>query len=387
MTSTILLNGLRDELKSLFEKEGAPKLIPGEQFFRNYINDNTPDDMNDEDEFVNNNYDLFQNYLGQYDWVDVDKESQILINKLYIEENIDLNLTDSGSEKKDNFNELNQVNLKEKLDNDDIELVRIILLDSELKYEHKEEISYKAAESADKLTSFTDDEKAELWLKAAEFSTSHTKTIECYENAADLKAKLFKFEEAAGFIEKCIVIMDARYSTKGVGVLLKIRNRINLIFSSKNTSINELLRLSRKYRLLSEQAGLRDEASIGFVFEYDTIMQNQAWCGLRLLSVLYWLFAKYGESPLRVLLCSMFIIFSWAGIYDYLGISYNLSGTPPNLDDYLLNVYFSVVTFTTLGYGDFSPTSDGRIIAATQALIGLFMTSLFLVTFVRRFSR
>jgi hypothetical protein len=387
MTSTTLLNELRDELKNLFEKEDAPKFIPGEQFFRNYINDNAPDDMNDEDEFVNKNYDSFQNHLSQYEWVNVDKESQILINKLRIEEDIDLNLTDSGSEQKDNFDELDRVNLKDELDNDDIELVRMTLLDDELKYKFKEEISYKAAESADKVTSFTDDEKAGLWLKAAKFSTSDTKTIECFENAADLKAKLFKFEEAVGFIEKCIVIMEHRYSTKGTGLFLKIKNRINLIFSSKNTSMNELLRLSRKYRLLAEQAGLRDEASIGFVFEYDTIMQSQAWCGLRLLSVLYWLFAKYGESPLRVLLCSLFFIFSWAGIYDYLGISYNLSGTTPDLDDYFLNVYFSVVTFTTLGYGDFSPISYGRMIAATQALTGLFMTSLFLVTFVRRFSR
>jgi hypothetical protein len=387
MTSTTLLNGLCDELKQLFGAEGAPKFISGEQFFRNYINDNTPDDMNDEDEFVNNNYDLFQNHLEQYNWVDVDKESEILINKLHIEEGIEPNLTDTSSEIQDDFSGLNQINLKDKLDKDDIELVRVTLLDSGLKYEHKEEISYKAAEGADSLTSFTDDERAGLWLKAAEFSTSDTKTIECYEKAADLKAKLFKFEEAAGFIRECISIMDNRYSKKGVTILLKIKNRISLIFSPKNTSINELLRLSRKYRLLSEQAGLRDEASIGFVFEYDTIMQSQAWCGLRLLSVLYWLFAKYGESPLRVLLCSMFFIFSWAGIYDYLGISYNLDGTPPNLDDYLLNVYFSVVTFTTLGYGDFSPISDGRMIAATQALTGLFMTSLVLVTFVRRFSR
>ena len=374
---------LRDELKKHFEKNNSQKIVSGEQFFRNYINENPPEELNDEDDFVNDNLDLFLDYLTQYEWVSVDKDSQILINKLNSQVGIKPNLTDSSIQSDD----FEQINLKDTLDNNDIEQIRVALLDEDLEFEHKEELIYKAAESAEKLTSFTEDDKSELWIKAARLSSSDTKTIECYEKAADLKAKVFKYDEAASFIEECIVIIDGRYSRKKTKHLAKAKNRFELIFSSPNNSTNELLRLSRKYRLLSEQAGLRDEASRGFVFEYDTIMQSQSWCGLRVLSVLYWLFAKYGESPLRVLLCSMFFIFSWAGVYDYLGISYNLSGTAPNLDDYFLNVYFSVVTFTTLGYGDFSPVSDGRIIAALQALVGLFMTSLFLVTFVRRFSR
>ena len=51
-------------------------------------------------------------------------------------------------------------------------------------------------------------------------------------------------------------------------------------------------------------------------------------------------------------------------------------------------IYFSIVTFTTLGYGDFSP-SDGisRIMANIQSLGGLVLTSLFLVTLVRKYGR
>jgi hypothetical protein len=32
--------------------------------------------------------------------------------------------------------------------------------------------------------------------------------------------------------------------------------------------------------------------------------------------------------------------------------------------------YFSVVTWTTLGYGDFQPLPDFRLLAAFQALVG-----------------
>ena len=50
--------------------------------------------------------------------------------------------------------------------------------------------------------------------------------------------------------------------------------------------------------------------------------------------------------------------------------------------------YFSVVTFTTLGYGDYVPGSvAGQVFAGAEALLGVFVMSLFLVCFVRKFSR
>ncbi|HHX8564391.1 TPA: ion channel [Vibrio diabolicus] len=51
------------------------------------------------------------------------------------------------------------------------------------------------------------------------------------------------------------------------------------------------------------------------------------------------------------------------------------------------SVYFALVTFTTLGYGDFSPVGAVRFVATAQALLGLLLTSLFMVTLVRKFSR
>lgn len=50
-------------------------------------------------------------------------------------------------------------------------------------------------------------------------------------------------------------------------------------------------------------------------------------------------------------------------------------------------LYFSVVTFTTLGYGDFAPVGPSRIIASAEAIIGSFTIALFVVVFVRRMAR
>jgi len=52
--------------------------------------------------------------------------------------------------------------------------------------------------------------------------------------------------------------------------------------------------------------------------------------------------------------------------------------------DYL---YFSIVTATTLGYGDLQPIGWCRLIASTEAIFGTFMWAVFLVVFARKYMR
>jgi len=54
----------------------------------------------------------------------------------------------------------------------------------------------------------------------------------------------------------------------------------------------------------------------------------------------------------------------------------------------LLNcLYFSVVTFTTLGYGDMVPVGAARALAAFEAFTGSFTMALFVVVFVKKMTR
>lgn len=46
---------------------------------------------------------------------------------------------------------------------------------------------------------------------------------------------------------------------------------------------------------------------------------------------------------------------------------------------FIQSIYFSIVTITTLGYGDIAPTNDtARLLAASEALFGLLLIGLFL---------
>lgn len=52
-------------------------------------------------------------------------------------------------------------------------------------------------------------------------------------------------------------------------------------------------------------------------------------------------------------------------------LTIQMSGEAVNVSTSFTNaLYFSVVTFTTLGYGDFQPLPDLRLLAGLQALVG-----------------
>ena len=98
----------------------------------------------------------------------------------------------------------------------------------------------------------------------------------------------------------------------------------------------------------------------------------------------------YGERPLNILLwwtgiisgCA-FIYYFFNGIYN--GISCNITSYSPN---FLEALYFSIVTFTTLGFGDLAPKSGFfQLFASFEALLGAIFMALFIFVFVRKMIR
>jgi len=50
-------------------------------------------------------------------------------------------------------------------------------------------------------------------------------------------------------------------------------------------------------------------------------------------------------------------------------------------------IYFSVVTFTTVGYGDITPLGLTKVISSLEAFSGLFIMSLFVIGLSRKYLR
>jgi hypothetical protein len=101
---------------------------------------------------------------------------------------------------------------------------------------------------------------------------------------------------------------------------------------------------------------------------------------------LYALTTGYGEKWRNVILFALTIILSFAIAYYSLGAitADSSSGHAPNFWECL---YFSVVTFTTLGYGDYRPLAQFQLLAVTEAFIGAFTIALFVLVFGRKVMR
>jgi hypothetical protein len=152
----------------------------------------------------------------------------------------------------------------------------------------------------------------------------------------------------------------------------------------------------RNLRLHLERAGLFEQA--GLFFHREMVvrrLQLPRYSWQRLLSWLVDLFSGYGEKPLNVVLFSLGLIGLCGLLYFLVGVEQGGErlgldlghGLLANLMDLLGCLYFSVVTFTTLGYGDISPHGLARPLAAFEAFVGSFTMALFVVVFVKKMTR
>ncbi|MBO2630024.1 ion channel [Shewanella algae] len=152
----------------------------------------------------------------------------------------------------------------------------------------------------------------------------------------------------------------------------------------------------RDLRKAAEREGLF--AMAGLYIRRELTMRRHLlpkWSGRRMLSKLIDLFCGYGEDPLRVVIFSLALVFVCAFIYCFTGVSYDgrIHQFAPGraITDYLSLfgncLYYSVVTFTTLGYGDFTPVGFSRAVAAIEAFTGSFTIALFVVVFVKKMTR
>lgn len=112
----------------------------------------------------------------------------------------------------------------------------------------------------------------------------------------------------------------------------------------------------------------------------------------RVSTFLSWLFGSlnrliwgYGELPFRTfgIACGVIVVSA---------LCYHLSGTVltggfVQKIDLFESFYLSIITYTTVGYGDYLPMGWIRGVAALEALSGVLLTPLFLIALTRHYLR
>ncbi|MGL4914462.1 MAG: pentapeptide repeat-containing protein, partial [Romboutsia sp.] len=114
---------------------------------------------------------------------------------------------------------------------------------------------------------------------------------------------------------------------------------------------------------------------------------------------IFWLLCGYGERPTYALITSLEIVLIFAIMYMITGL--NIGGDSINyLDliiqgkalenlnvDFMKSLYFSIVTFTTVGYGDITPTGLSVFLSGIEMLLGVTMVGIWTATLARKITR
>jgi len=104
-----------------------------------------------------------------------------------------------------------------------------------------------------------------------------------------------------------------------------------------------------------------------------------------LINILNYITWGYGERPLRTFFLACYIIIGTAFCYAASG-QILVEGTVRDVS-FFEALYLSIITYSTVGFGDYLPAGWTRILAAHEALAGIFLTPLFLIALTRRYLR
>ena len=87
-----------------------------------------------------------------------------------------------------------------------------------------------------------------------------------------------------------------------------------------------------------------------------------------------------GNALLTLLFAMIILMLSYANIFRSSGLVIDTTAKPEPrpITTGQDAIYFSVVTWTTLGYGDLQPQGRYRYVAATEALVGMIFSGTFI---------
>ncbi len=97
---------------------------------------------------------------------------------------------------------------------------------------------------------------------------------------------------------------------------------------------------------------------------------------------LKWLYG-WGEWPWLILAWCVATIFIFSVLYCFIGDIASATNLPI-VKSYGEKLFFSGITFTTLGFGGYSPMGWAKVLAFIESFLGIFSIALFVYSFARR---
>lgn len=165
---------------------------------------------------------------------------------------------------------------------------------------------------------------------------------------------------------------------------LSVLGQKNIYEYGAHRDPSKALDVYQKLKEAYKKQGEQIDSGICFEREMDKRREVGSFKERYWLAIL-WLLCGYGERPGRVFASFLITIFGFALLYMNTSLI-SVDGSTLK-GDFGNALYFSVVTFTSLGYGDIRPVGIAKLFAGFEALLGIFLISLFVFVFCRKMVR
>ncbi|CEI72220.1 ion channel [Romboutsia hominis] len=170
----------------------------------------------------------------------------------------------------------------------------------------------------------------------------------------------------------------------------------------KKKDKNEYIDICKVYKDISTKFEANRLSNIGGEYYYIAkLIEKNGLKGIaKLKSMIYWALCGYGERPTYALITSLEIVLVFAILYMITGLNIGgelvnyKSALRGNVDvasinkDFINSLYFSIVTFTTVGYGDITPVGFfSTLLSAIEMLLGVTMVGIWTATLSRKITK
>ena len=274
----------------------------------------------------------------------------------------------------------------------------------------EEEVTFEGVEFGQGKLSFFKSITGTLVLKNCQLS-----------NYVDLRVEKCKYIDLSNTVIKDIVDVKPSFSQVQIDILnlTGVRN-LGKIFVDweQNDAYNLIIRQTDttnaqkadQFRILKEDfnaSGQYDDEDKAYVefkrFELmsykETALKNKknkavVYGNVFFQKLIFDKMGLYATNPIRVL-ASLFVVYLFFSflffILPFIGGGEIRNGLAPEnieaMPSFFLSLYYSAITFFTIGYGDYFPYGPMRWVAAAEGFCGVFMMSYFTVAFVRKILR
>lgn len=170
----------------------------------------------------------------------------------------------------------------------------------------------------------------------------------------------------------------------------------------KKKDKSEYIDICKVYKDISTKFEANRLSNIGGEYYYIAkLIEKKGLKGIaKLKSMIYWALCGYGERPTYALITSLEIVLVFAILYMITGLNIGgelvnyKSALRGNVDvasinkDFINSLYFSIVTFTTVGYGDITPVGFfSTLLSAIEMLLGVTMVGIWTATLSRKITK